>query len=324
MISSVKSAMRASATFIRHWQKKRIRQKILNKKTKRAQHHYDPTPEITFVIQFFNKKQNVNQIFRAIQPFEHAEIIVIDDGSIDGSHKEWMRLLTKPNHFLLHSNDLHEVITYDRALRMAKGKFACLLQDDDFPIGEKWVTEALNLLNNYPTMIILGGKSGLEVKLPDEPKHKNDNEYSITENIASAPGITKYRLFSDPIYLCPRTNVPFMFCSAINRAPMFVNTQAYLKLGGTDLSFAPFQCDDFDICLRAWKSGYKVGFYHANFRRNINIGGMRLFNAEIVSGQAAKNWKKIYQIHSHFIAEEVHQLVKAANSSLDKIEGHIS
>lgn len=245
---------------------------------------------------------------------------MIDDGSVDRSYKRWRDLLTEPNHFLLHSNDLHEIITYDRAMRMAKGNMVCFLQDDDVPVNDKWVDEALSLFKSHPEMIILGGKSGLEIKMPDKPKSDSDNQYSIVDGIASTPGVNKYRSFSRPLYSCPSTNIPFMFCSAINRAPMFVNLRAYLELGGTDLSFAPFQCDDVDVCLRAWKAGYKVGFYQADFKRNVNIGGMRLFNAEIVSEQAAKNWRKIYQLHGNFINNEVHQLVDTANDSLSVIK----
>ena len=44
---------------------------------------------------------------------------------------------------------------------------------------------------------------------------------------------------------------PFDFVETVNRAPMFLRRAALKELGGIDLAFAPFQCDDVDICLKA-------------------------------------------------------------------------
>lgn len=314
MIRILKKAVRCLLVRYQHYSNKRLLERIKSKKKERNRYQYDASPKVTFIIQFFNKRENIQKLFSALVLIEHAEIIVIDDGSVDGSYKQWMKLLTKPNHFLLRSNDLHEVITYDRALRMAKGNIACLLQDDDIPMDNQWVHEALLLFQHHPKMIILGGRNGIQVKMPEQPTENTHSQYTVKDNVGSIPGVARFRIFEKPIYSCPSTNIPFMFCSTVNRAPMFVRVSEYLHIGGTDLSFAPFQCDDVEICLRAWRCGYRVGLYQANFQRNVGVGGMRLFNTTTEPEQSIRNWKKVYDIHQGFIPEQVDEIVDSANS----------
>ena len=70
----------------------------------------------------------------------------------------------------------------------------------------------------------------------------------------------------------------FYFVHAVNRAPMLLNKKLFIEhLGHIDFSLAPFQCDDCELCLRAWLCGLKVGWYNAGFKSMI-AGGMRIWN----------------------------------------------
>jgi hypothetical protein len=81
---------------------------------------------------------------------------------------------------------------------------------------------------------------------------------------------------------------------------MWVKRLPFLQDGGIDQSFAPFQCDDVDACLRAWRAGWRVGLYSAKFSTFCE-GGMRLFNADEIPQQAVRNWKMIYERHIDII-----------------------
>jgi hypothetical protein len=71
-------------------------------------------------------------------------LIVCEDGSLDGSHEKWMSYLDRPNDFLIHSNDLHEIRILDRAIRFARSDIICLVQDDDLiPRETDWLEAAL-------------------------------------------------------------------------------------------------------------------------------------------------------------------------------------
>ena len=74
--------------------------------------------------------------------------------------------------------------------------------------------------------------------------------------------------------------LPFTFVDTVNRAPIILRRKAIQELGGIDNTFAPYQCDDVDLCLRAWKAGLQVGLYSTEFVRDVGMGGMRIFNAE--------------------------------------------
>lgn len=107
----------------------------------------------------------------------------------------------------------------------------------------------------------------------------------------------------------------FYFVHAVNRAPMLLNKRLFLDhLGHIDFSFAPFQCDDCELCLRAWLCGLKVGWYNAGFKSMI-AGGMRIWNKGLMGFQEIKNRGKLYEMYK-FSSSKVSELVEVANKQL--------
>jgi GT2 family glycosyltransferase len=281
---------------------------------------YNEKPKVSAIVQFFNKRQNISSLINALRLAPIDEIIVIDDGSSDGSYKDWIEHLTQPNDFLIRSNDLYEVRTYSRAIDLARGEYIILLQDDDIPpASPAWVEEAISLFETFPKLLILGGRLALDLLTPDIVNPGGDSVYKEEGDIAGTPGVNKYRIIKKPKFLTSEANLPFMFAEYVNRAPMFLRRKEVLDLGGISQEFAPFQCDDADICIRAWLSGYQVGFYNSDFVRDIGVGGMRLFNKEAVPKQAMKNWQLIYSKYSDVIkSKTLNALVAESNSIFDK------
>ena len=279
-------------------------------------HVYKDHPKVTFIAHFFNNRDNIKSVIESLRLFPEGEIIVIDDGSVDGSYKELLKQLNRPNDFFLRCNDIHEVRAYDRALGMAKGDIVCLLQDDDkLPLTKSWVENALVLFSKFPEFIILGGRNGLDIMLPDQVKPGMIYKYQRIGNICGCPGVNKYRIFDRPAFKERDLNIPFMFVSFINRAPMFLRKKEFLDLGGINQEFAPFQCDDVDACIRAWLAGYKVGFYQSSFHIGAYTGGMRKFRSrEEFVLQADANWKKIYDKYALQISSGyLQKLIDEAN-----------
>jgi GT2 family glycosyltransferase len=248
---------------------------------------YNSQPRVTAVVQLFNKRQNIETIVAALLSSPIDEIIVIDDGSSDGAIEILPRLLTGKNHFIIRSNDLFEVRTYSRALDFARGEIVALLQDDDLPPSDGlWVEEALALFDRYPKLAVLGGRDGLKLKLSRDPNSPPSLTYSPVNHRKGGS-----------------TELAFTFVDFVNRAPMLLRRDAIQRLGGIDNTFAPFQCDDVDLCLRTWKAGLQVGMYSTGFVRDVGMGGMRLFNAGSLPEQARKNWEIIYHRYGNDVGK---------------------
>lgn len=52
-------------------------------------------------------------------------------------------------------------------------------------------------------------------------------------------------------------------------AEMSLRRATYDALGSFDEEFAPFQCDDADFYLRAWKAGWRGVLYDSDVRDHI-------------------------------------------------------
>lgn len=234
---------------------------------------YRNEPSVSFVIQSHNKSLQICHILPKLRQYKDAEIIVIDDGSSMEHTKRLTEALTGANEFLLRANDLFENVTYDKALRLANGKYVALMQDDDDFEDVSWVTEAVALFERHPKMVILGGKWALNVKFhPEQEK-----------------GCGTKREMSD---------AKFRFVDAVNRAPMWIRKDLYEQhLHHIDFRFAPFQYDDDEICLRSWQLGLQVGWYDAKFQ-SLTAGGMRLWNSEFTKEQMERNGKLLYQLYA--------------------------
>lgn len=273
---------------------------------------YTSDPQITFVIQCHNKSESVCKLVSKLRHAEHSEIIVIDDGSLLNHTKLLSSYLNRPNEFLLRANDLYEVIMYDRAIWMARGEYIVLMQDDDDFSDLNWVAEGLRYLKADPKLTILGGRDGGKL-LP----------FETTIDGARGPyefdGKTGGRVNSFRFELSgiPASKHSFEYVMYTDRAPMWLNRKIFIKtLSHIDISFAPFQWDDAEVCLRTWRSGYHVAWYKANFQlEKLGVGGMRLWNTVLQQRQDEVNAKKLYQLHGAYLSQ-ICLWVEAANKQI--------
>jgi glycosyltransferase involved in cell wall biosynthesis len=276
---------------------------------------YTSAPLVTAIVQVFNKRDFIGGIIRRLQQLPIDEIICIDDGSVDDSLGTMLPLMTRKNDFILRANDLFEVRTYDRALSMARGRYAVLLQDDDLiPINSRWVTEAIRSFEADSSLLILGGLYGLTILPPDPVLSGVEPKYKVTGDFGGSPGINKYQVIWSPTF--ELDGVCFQYVMAINRAPQWVRRVPFLQEIGIDQAFVPFQCDDVDSCLRAWRAGWRVGLYSAKFSHGAE-SGMKLFNPGRLQEQTTRNWKRVYDRHLDIIASgSLARSVSGANNEL--------
>jgi hypothetical protein len=253
---------------------------------------------LAFIVHSFNRVSNVDQLIDGIRRLGDHELIVCDDGSIDGSHEKWMSYLDRPNDFLVHSNDLHEIRMLDRAIRFSRAEIICIVQDDDaIPRETAWLASALEQFATYPRLAIVGGFMGFQSFHPDPER-------------------------ADPIW----GPAPFQFVPHVNIGPYFIRKQAYEALGGWDFTFSrpgePGICFDNELCLRAWLNDYQVGYSFVPFKGppghySLN-GGTMLFSGGVRRRNQLRNQRTIYTRYQQY-AEDIDRRVQAARSGVDLV-----
>jgi glycosyltransferase involved in cell wall biosynthesis len=272
------------------------RVKADKKRRRSSASKYQDRPELAFILQSFNRVSNIDQLLEGLRGMGHHELIVCEDGSLDGSREKWMSCLDRSNDFLICSNDLHEIRILDRAIRFARADIVCLVQDDDLiPRETGWLERALGQFSENPRLAILGGFMGFESFDPDPAKAK--------------------RIWGGS---------EFRYVHHVNIGPYFIRRQAYEALGGWDYSFSevgePGICLDNELCLRAWMNGYQVGYSFVPFKgpsgHYAADGGTVLFSDDIRVRNSVRNSDTIFEMYGPHAAR-IDALVAAANATLD-------
>jgi glycosyltransferase involved in cell wall biosynthesis len=256
---------------------------------------YQDRPRLAFIVHSFNRIANIEQLIGGLRGLGEHELIVCEDGSLDGSHEKWMSYLDRPNDFLIHSNDLHEIRILDRAIRFARSDIVCLVQDDDLiPRETGWLEAALGDFTDHPGLAILGGFQGYGSFDPDPAKAK--------------------RIWGGD---------RFRFVHHVNIGPYFIRRRHYELLGGWEYSFSevgePGICADNELCLRAWMNAYQVGYRFVPFKGPSGHypadGGTVLFSNETRVRNAVRNSDTIFRMYGPY-ARQIDRLVEDANAAL--------
>jgi glycosyltransferase involved in cell wall biosynthesis len=284
-----------------------------------ARYNHDPT--VSFLLQWFNRRENVPEVATRLPDGDDYETIVCEDGSTDGSLSAWDDHLTRRNDFLLRSNDLHEIRTYTRATQLARGEYVCLLQDDDtLPESMEWVEKSVALLDAHPEMALLCGQSAwgageldetYTFDPPDGDPLSEEEEWLVEggfhdESDDSLPRVD------------PETGYPFVFTPCISVGPVFVRVSAFEDVGGFDFAFSdpgdPGMGFEVDLAIRCWLAGYRVGFTRMGFERG--VGGTTIFDTEGRAEARETAWERLNRRYGDRFDELTH-LVRAANRELD-------
>ena len=89
------------------------------------------SPTVSFVLSTHNLSGAAMRVIDDLRQFADAEIIVVDDGSSHDHTRLLVDYLDGVNEFVLHANDLYDVIVLNRAISFARGTYVALIQDDD-------------------------------------------------------------------------------------------------------------------------------------------------------------------------------------------------
>ena len=295
----------------------RLAKQVRKRKETRARsgNKYTDLPRVSLVLLSFNHRDNVARIVERLRRTQAEELIVCEDGSIDGAREEWLKHLTRPNDFVICSNDIHEIRVHNRAVALAAGEIICFLQDDDIPPEDgEWVQRALRLFARYPRLAILGGHHGYALDLSrglEKPKVRWVYGYRDSGD---------WKHVKDIPFVDPESGISFMFVEGVSVGPVFHRRSAFNELGGFDLSYAkpgePGTLAEHSICLKAWLAGWEVGLFEPpQFEKYVGGQGTKLFSSDERRRNEAEN---LVRIRNAFAGRtgEVEKMVDGLNSSL--------
>ena len=238
-------------------------------------------PTISFVLSNHNMSRQSKEIVNHLRQFLNTEIIVLDDGSEHDHTRALLDHMDGVNEFVVHANDLFDVVMFNRVFGFARGEYIVVLQDDDVYSGRGWVVEAMKILKRDPKIAILGGR------------------HAVTMSRGGGKNVDG--------------KGTFRYAQSVNAAPMWVRRDAFLELGGFDDDFAPNFWHEPELCIRAWLSGYRVGFYRSGVDICAVSTRKRRINKQAIETEARHRNRLLFMEKFGDRLEDVQKMVDACN-----------
>jgi GT2 family glycosyltransferase len=190
-------------------------------------------------------KENLPFLISEIKNIDYKEIIVTDDFSTDSSVS-----MVRDNFPCI------KILTSDRILGFSENcnrgvyeaqysNIMCL--NTDVRVSPGFLNPILKILEDETVFAVSPKilKSKDNKNYINESLHKSFYSFGLFYH----SGISQERIIKDPP-LCP---IPFACGAAIA-----FKKNKFMELHGFDNLYSPFYWEDFDLCYRAWKRGWKV------------------------------------------------------------------
>ncbi len=263
------------------------------------------SPEISFIIVNFNGKEHLkdcfNGIFNQNYPTDKIEIIMVDNGSEDGSidytEKNFPTIkiiknitnegFAKPN---------------DDAAKIAKGKYLALI-NNDMRLDKNWLNEMLDTLEKSKLendkYVCVGSKilnwDGSKLDFAGGSINFYGHGYQYDFGIDIKEADKKYSEDRDILFACG--------------GAMLIEKDVFLDIGGFDEDYFAY-FEDVDLGWRLWILGYKVKFcsksicYH---KHNSTSKKLDRFKLNIMY-----NRNSLYTIYKNYEDDKVFNIITSA------------
>lgn len=237
---------------------------------------------ISFIIPSYNNLQHLKNVYHSIQKHEpQAEIILLDDGSTDGTW-EWIQ---QQDCIKFRSEErVGHTILYDKGIELATNEIVGILHADMI-IGPNYSKNLLKHLK--PGRVVCATR--VEPPLHPEGKEKIIRDFGMDFNTLD---INSFEEFVRDLQVVEGSITKGMF------APWILYKEDFQALGGHDSLFAPFPYEDSDIFQRWIMAGYDLIQSRDSFVYHLTCRGHR-WNKQIgkddeyykqVSQRAARNY----------------------------------
>jgi O-antigen biosynthesis protein len=229
----------------------------------------------------------------AIEGHPGSEVIVVDNGSTDGS-ADWIRAAYPQVHLIALPENLGFGGGSNTGFRQAKNDVVVLL-NSDMRVEPDFLTP---LLDGFTDDLVFA--VSCQIFLGDKTKRRE--ETGLTQGWWQ-DGALRVSHHEDP-----EVNRPFP-CFYGGGGSCAFDRRKFLELGGFDELLAPFYLEDTDLGFLAWKRGWKVLYQPASVVHHEHRGTIgKRFGSEYIQSILEKNfllfcWKNIHgwkRLAAHF------------------------
>jgi len=265
-----------------------------------------------FGIQFYNHKHNIRELARRYKLLSiKSKIIkfhILEDGSSDGSKDLWLKYMCC-NWAITHTNNLHEIRSYDKAIQYSTAPYFITLQDDDLPPTQhSWILDLHKLFRLDNKLAMIGMWCG----------------FTGTSYFANIKGSCRPKRKSASIST-KSSGIPFTYVSGINQGPIAIRTDVYRSLGGFNFSYSevgkPGIHFETELSLRMWESGWRVGLINSlGWSRGVGGKGTASSLAKWLERKRAnrRNLVLVKQRFPNAALKVIDKEVRTANKELTK------
>jgi len=204
---------------------------------------------ISFIIPSYNNLKHLKNVYASIQKHApQAEVILLDDGSNDGTW-EWMKeveILPNNQTRIIRSEErVGHTILYDKGIELATNDIVGILHADMI-LGPNYIENLIKHLE--PGKVVCATR--IEPPLHPEGKEKIIRDFGMDFDTLDIEAFEQYVLEAQSEFKNQTTKGMF--------APWILYKSDFQIIGGHDPLFAPFPYEDSDIFQRWILAGYEL------------------------------------------------------------------
>ena len=201
---------------------------------------------ISLILPSYNNLQHIQNAYASIlKHAPEAEIILLDDGSTDGTW-EWMQTLTHDKLILFKSEErVGHTILYDKGIELATNEIVGIIHADMI-LGPNYIENLVKHIK--PGTVVCGTR--IEPPLHPEGKEKIIRDFGMDFDSLNIDAFESFVSEAQIEFKDQTTRGMF--------APWIIFKQDFQAIGGHDPLFAPFPYEDSDIFQRWILAGYDL------------------------------------------------------------------
>ncbi len=203
------------------------------------------------------------------------EILVVDNGSTDGSVEMLKKDFPDVSILSLHRNHFFSAGN-NAGIRHARHDVVVLL-NNDMRVEPDFLDPLLRPFDDETVFAVAS-----QIFFQDQKKLREETGLARARFVN---GMLEFR--HDPVPDDLRGAIPIFWAGGGSAA---FDRRKYLELGGLDLLYDPFYCEDSDLSLRAWQRGWKVLFApESKVHHEHRSTSRRVFGEDFVNEMVRRN-----------------------------------